>query len=474
MPLLACYETYESGMNMYLGIDIGTTSLKAGLFTYEGDLVRSAVNRYRQFRSYESFVEINPEAFWLALCEVLRELKPPSEISGISVGGHGPSPVFLDASLVPLAPSVLWMDRRAEREASLLSDLLGRPVQPSWYVPQTMWLRNHRPEIFARLRKVVQPMDYVAWKLTGSLTASVASKEILPWSDEEIDAAGLDPEIFPEQQMMGELIGYTKPDASRLACLCGGIPVFAGAPDFVEAILATASFERGIVCDKAGTSEGIELCWDAPIEGFYTAPHPLDRSLWHTGATLSTTGLSMEWVASLVSKHPWELAAEAEIAPPGSCGLIFLPYMSRERHSISAMGAIVNISLNHGLSEVSRAIMEGCACAMRLVIDRFKEKGVYIKEMRTTGTQSISRLWNQIKADVTGLPVVSQMVPEGEMLGAAMIAAYGSGDYHSIQEASRCMAHPNERFEPDNVTGDMIFEQFRRAAGSVSRTECLK
>ncbi|MCQ8904001.1 MAG: FGGY family carbohydrate kinase [Methanothrix sp.] len=459
---------------MYLGIDIGTTSVKAGLFTHDGDLVRGAVNRYRRFRRYESFAEINPEAFWLALCEALRELKPPSDISGISIGGHGPSPVFLDASMEPVAPSMLWLDRRAEREASMLSELLGRPVQPSWYVPQTMWLRNHKPEIFARLRKVLQPMDYLAWKLTGSLTASIASKEILPWSDEEIDAAGLDPEIFPEQRIMGELMGWTKTDASRRAGLPGGIPVFAGAPDFVEAILATASFERGIVCDKAGTSEGIELCWDAPVEGFYTAPHPLDGSLWHTGASLSTTGMSMEWVASLVSKHPWELAAEAEIAPPGSGGLIFLPYLSSERHSISAVGAMVNISLNHGLPELSRAIMEGCACAMRQVIDRFKERGAHIKEIRTTGTQSISRLWNQVKADITGLPVVSQRVPEGEMLGAAMIAAYGSGDYHSLQEASRCMAHPNERFVPDSTTGEMIFEQFRMAAGGIPHTKSIK
>ncbi|HOK58736.1 MAG TPA: FGGY family carbohydrate kinase [Methanothrix sp.] len=459
---------------MYLGIDIGTTSVKAGLFTHEGDLVRGAVNRYRQFRSCESFVEINPDVFWNALCEALRELKPPPEISGISIGGHGPSPVFLDASMEPIAPSILWLDVRAEREASLLSELLGRPVHPAWYVPQTMWLRNHRPEIFTRLRKVLQPMDYVAWKLTGSLTASIASKEMLPWSDEEIDAAGLDPGIFPEQQIMGELIGCTRPDLSRRAGLPGGIPVFAGAPDFVEAILATASFERGIVCDKAGTSEGIELCWDAPIEGFYTAPHPLDGALWHTGASLSTTGLSMEWMASLVSKHPWELAEEAEISPPGSGGLTFLPYLSSERHRISAMGAMVNISLNHGLPEVSRAIMEGCACAMRLVIDRFKEMGAYIKEIRTTGTQSISRLWNQMKADVTGLPVITQRVLEGEMLGAAMIAAYGSGDYHSIREASRCMSHPRERFEPDSMTGDRIFEQFRRSAGGVAYSGRIK
>lgn len=461
-------------MDMYLGIDIGTISVKAGLFTHDGDLVRATVNRYRQFRRYESFAEVNPEAFWLALCEALRELKPPAEISGISIGGHGPSPVFLDASMEPVAPSMLWMDRRAEREASLLSDLLGRPVQPSWYVPQTMWLRNHRPEIFSRLKKVVQPMDYVSWKMTDSLTASIASKEILPWSDEEIDVAGLDPDLFPERRMMGELIGCTRSDISRSAGLSGGIPVYAGAPDFVEAILATASFERGVVCDKAGTSEGIELCWDAPIGGFYTAPHPIDRALWHTGASLSTTGLSMEWMASLLSKHPWELAAEAETAPPGSGGLVFLPYLSHERHSISAMGAMVNISLNHGLPEISRAIMEGCACAIRLVIDRFKENGAHVKEIRTTGTQSISRLWNQMKADITGLPVISQRVPEGEMLGAAMIAAYGSGDYHSIQDASRCMAHPKDRFEPDGATGEMILEQFRRAASSISHAESFK
>ncbi len=450
---------------MYLGIDIGTVSIKAGLFTQDGELVRGVVNRYRSLKCADSFLEIDPNLFWLSLCKVMRELRP-LDVQGVSVGGHGPSPVFLDASMKPVAPSLLWLDRRAAREARELSESIGRDVHPAWYIPQTMWIRNHRPDLFMRIKKVLQPMDYISWRLTGSLYSSVASREILPWSSEEVEAAGLNPELFPEHRVMGELIGYVTQDASRQTGLRGGVPVYAGAPDFVEAILATAAFEKGLICDKAGTSEGIELCWSSPIRGFYTAPHPVARDMWHTGATLSTTGLSLEWLASITSKDAGELALEAELAPPGSRGLIFLPYLAYERHGVSAKGAFLNLTLEHATSELARAVMEGCACAMRLVIENFKENGAEPREIRTTGTQSLSRLWNQIKADVTSLPVVSQMVPEGEMLGAAMVAAYGSGEYRSISEASREMAHARERFHPNEDIGEEIFDRFKRAVTS--------
>jgi xylulokinase len=350
----------------------------------------------------------------------------------------------------PLA-SLSWMDLRAKEEAGLLSKRLGRSISPAWFAPKALWLKLKRPGTYERSRWFLQAMDFASLRLTGEVFAGIASPDIMPWGDEEIEAAGLDRSRFPELRRMGEPIGAVTREASRATGLPEGTPVFSGAPDFVEAILGTASLEKGLVCDKGGTSQGVELCWDREIRDprFYSAPHPAAPGLWHIGAAIAATGKSLEWLGALLKTAPEEMVRLAEHSPPGSRGLIFLPHLAEERSALfQAPGGFLFISLDHQREDLVRAVLEGCALAARRVISAMRELGAQPREIRATGGQTKSRLWSQIKADIAGLEVVTTEAVHGEVLGAAMIAAFGAGFFPDLRMASLGMARPKERFFP--------------------------
>jgi xylulokinase len=315
-----------------------------------------------------------------------------------------------------------------------------------------MWLRRFEPAAFQAIKWLAQPMDYIAYRLCGNLVAAVASLKIVPWQEDEISESGLNPSLFPPFAVMGSSIGSLTERALLETNLRRGTRVFAGAPDFVEAILATSSQEAGIVCDKAGSSEGLELCSAVPLKtGFYTALHPISDGMHHIGASISTTGLTIEWLCSLTGRTAQQLAKMAEDVPLGSSGLRFYPHLAAERSFLFGSrpeGLISGLRLHHGAPELARCMMEGCSNAVALVITEYRSAGAEISEIRVTGGQSRSMLWNQMKSDMTGLDVVVPAVPDGEMLGAAMIAAAGSGVAEGLQQASRMMAVQAGRIHP--------------------------
>lgn len=465
-----------SGTVYTIGVDIGTTNAKAGLYSDDGRMVRSAVIRYDSYSGSNASASgifrlcRDPLLFWAATRDLLRQIGPVREdVRGLSVGGQGPTLIALDSKMRPVYRSMLWLDGCAAEEAAVLSARLGRPVPPSWFVPKAMWLSSHVGEAFARTRWLVQPMDYVAWRLTGGLVTAVASGEILPWMDEEIAAAELDSRLFPRIAVMGTSIGRMTAEASRETGLPVGLEVFVGAPDFVEVILGTATVKGGQVCNKAGTSDGLELAWDRRIDrpGIYSAPHPVLTGLWHAGATIPSTGCSFMWLAEITKTTPSDLARLASQVTPGSGGLMFqLGLKGKNPYATEGMpGALFGIRHSHDRSDLARAVMEGCACALRRALETFRSEGAHPREIRITGGQSRSRLWNQIKADVLGLDVAAQESPEGEVLGAAMIAAFGSGIYEDLVTASLKMARPGEVFHPLEENRE-IYEQL-----TISQTE---
>lgn len=463
-----------------IGIDIGTTAAKAGLYSDDGRIVRSAVVRYDHY--FDSFGSEasgvwrlcrDPLIFWAAARDLLKQIRPVREdVRGLSVGGQGPTLLALDSRMRPVYPAMLWLDGFASSEAASLGARLGRPVPPSWFVPKAMWLLSHASSAFARTRWLVQPMDYIAWRLTGVLVTAVASSEIVPWSDDEIAAAELEAWLFPRLCVMGTSIGRVTAEASQDTGLPNGLEVFAGSPDFVEAILGTAAVKSGLVCNKAGTSDGLELCWDRRIDrpGIYCAPHPVAAGLWHSGVTIPSTGCSFMWLSRITGFSPADLTPLAEQSPPGSRGLVFHPGLAGETHTASGgmPGVLWGIRHSHDRSDLARAVMEGCACTLGRLLEIFRSEGAHPEQIRITGGQSRSNLWNQIKADVLGLDIATQESPEGEVLGAAMIAAFGSGIYEDLKTASLKMARPGEVFHPQEENRE-IYEQL-----SLSQTELYR
>ena len=429
-----------------IGLDVGTTTAKAGAFTSDGCLIKESEIRYVD--------RGDPGSWWQALVKAAAEVVPQKEthgdIVGISVGSQGPSLVALGEDQEVLCPALMWNDLRARAEAEKLSAELGRFVNPAWFVPKAMWLQNHHPEIYSRTRWLLQAMDYAALKLTGNTTAGMVSSAIAAWSDKEVSASGLDSSKFPPVLNMVEPVGEVTHEASRITGLPPGIPVFSGAPDFIESILGTATVEKGLVCDKAGTSEGVELCWDKPLPGFFCAPHPVSAGLWHVGVSIASTGLCLDWLASILGVSVQEAVDLARESPPGSNGLVFMPHLAEERSSLfsGAKGGFYNLSQDHGRPDLSRSVMEGCAMAIYRALLTMHEGGAEVLEIRTTGGQSRSDLWNQTKADVTGLRIMRTEAIHSEVTGAAAIAANGAGLYPDLKAASLGMARFSKRYMP--------------------------
>lgn len=451
---------------LLIGVDVGTTLAKAGVFTSEGQLVRGASRRYK-FK--EGFAETDPLHWWDAVAEALKEVTSDckEEIAGISVGGQGPTMVALDENADPLCPAILWMDLRAVEEAERLSKMLDRRISPAFFVPKGMWLKEKRPDLYKRTRWLIQPMDYIIYRLTGEISTGLATRDIALFRDDEVSAGELNPTLFPEISLMGEMVGAVRSEASMATGIPLGTPVFSGAPDFVEAILGTGAFEKGIVCDRGGTSEGIELCWDKEIrdDRLYSAPHPVAPGMWHLGGTISTAGKSLEWIGSVIGHaSSMNLSEIAEYSPPGSRGIVFLPYLAGDRGTdpkSRGMGGFFRLSVDHKREDIVRSVMEGCACSIEDLLSVMRELGARPSEIRVTGSQARSRLWNQIKADVTGLRVLVSLVIEGEVLGAAIIAAYGAGLYPDLKSASSAMINFKEVILPRDETRP-VYERLSR------------
>ena len=449
-------------MKSLVGIDMGTTQTKCGIFSCEGDLIVQAKSSYPLYsEECEGAGTSEPDDWWEAVQRDLIECAAKAsmkDIKGICVGSQGPSLVALDERGNPVRSSLLWLDNRAVTEAEFLSLKIGRHDDPASFIPKALWIKNNEPELFKKIRWFIQPLDYVCYKLTGKIRASISSEHLKPWGEDEISAAGLDRELFPPFIKMGEYLGEVTPEASRLTGIPAGIPVFAGTggADFVEVLVGTATLKKGRICDRGGTSQGVDLCWEKPIEnqGMCCVPHPIVEGQFHVGGLMSTTGKALQWYKDLYYGKDVSFEDVMKIAatsPPGSRGLLFLPYLSGARTpwwDPHARGTFVGISLENTRGDFIRAILEGVALGINQVIRIFKSNGVTPSELRTCGGQADSPLWNQVKADITGLTVKVPEISDGEILGLIIIAGKGAGIFKDIIDTAERLVKFTQHYYP--------------------------
>ncbi len=461
---------------MYLiGIELGTTRIKTGIYDLNGNLITEEAKSYPLFfERREGKAESNPSDWWKAVKSTLKSTLsrlPNKEIKAIAVGSHGPSLVALDKNFAPVAPSILWMDKRSTAEAEFISAKLNRKSNDlAWFVPRALWLKNNNPDVFSKIHYLVQPLDFINCKLTGEITATLASDFIKPWNNDIIAASGLDKTLFPSFTKMGEPIGYITKQASVDTGLPPHTPVIAGTggADFVEAYISSAIVKKGIVCDRGGTSQGVNLCWDKQLDDsrFFRAPHPLVPELFHVSGLMATSGKSLQWYKELYygKKKPYKkFFKDAAKSPAGSKRLIFLPYLTGERTpwwDSKARGVFFGLSLEHEEKDIVRAILEGVGFGICHIINLFKENGAVPTEIRACGGQARSPLWNQIKADITGLPVKTTKIVDSATLGMAIIAGKGVGLYDSIVDTANTLVKIDKVYEP-NQKNHRLYSQMQ-------------
>ncbi len=464
-------------MPYYLGLDVGTSGTKALLVTETGRPVASDTQEYPLSTPRPLWAEQNPADWWHACLQATRNVLSKANVRGDDVLGVGLSgqmhgSVFLNAHGEVLRPALLWCDQRTQLECDWITAQAGRenlvkeisnPVLTGFTAPKIVWLRNHEPEIYAQVAKVLLPKDYIRYLLTGVYATEVsdASGTALfnvarrEWSDGVLTAADIPRQWMPDCAESIEITGRVSPNAARLTGLAAGTPVAGGGGDQAAGAVGSGIVETGIVSSTVGTSGVVFAYADAPATDPELRVHTFCHAVpekWHVmGVTLSAGG-SLRWlrdtffqpemvVGKFIQTDPYEfMAREAELTAPGSEGLLFLPYLTGERTphpDPNARGAFVGLTLRHTRAHCARAVMEGVAYALNDTFTIFGEMGVPITQVRASGGGAKSAVWRQIHADVTGHEHVTLSVDEGPALGAALLAMVGTGAYPTVAAACR-------------------------------------
>lgn len=457
-----------------LAVDLGTSAVKAGVIDLEGRLLGLADRTYPLIEhGGPGWVEQDAALWWSAAREAMRVAIGASlgtRIVGVCIGGQGPSLVAVDRAGEPLANAIIWMDRRTEGERHAISERIGAELSPYSNVPKAMWIRVHRPEVYARTHVFLQSWDYVAYRLTGlAVASSFAGATVFP--RDAVAAAGCDEAKFPREIVMGQPVGGVRADAAAECGLEPGVVVAGGVNDATATVLGAGLVRRGLALDLGGTSGGIALAWDRPLleKGLTAWPAPAP-GLFICGGSFATSGRALPWLMSVTGYAPdayAEVESDASKIAAGADGVVFLPYLAGERTPIwdeRASGVFFGLSDRHTRAHLARAVFEAVAYQLRHVADTMREAGAALDELRITGGQAKIRLWHRIKADVLGVPVVVPSVTEGALLGEAMLAAAGAGRATDPAAAAARFLTESARYEPDAATAanyDAAYRTYR-------------
>lgn len=443
-----------------LGIDLGTTEVKAGLVALDGSLVAIARAGYGLAVGHgPGWAEQDPGAWWSAVVGAVRQLHRSEvaaglEIVAIGVDGHGPTLVPVDARGEATRPAITFLDTRTAAEAAELEAATGVRGWGLGPLPAALWMERHEPDAAAVTRWYLSTWEWLAFRLTGEAVAPLVAHQVAP-DPPRAATTGVRVDRRPPDGVMGAIVGQLTPTAADALGLQPGIPVAGGTNDAFASYLGAGLLEPGDAYDPGGSAGGFGVYWHEPVEvpGAYVSPAPLEGR-YSVGAAMAATGRALDWFRDEVidgATTTDQLIEEAATTPPGADGLVFLPYLAGERSPIwdpSATGLLAGLTLAHGRGHIARAIMEASALALRHVSEPMLAAGVRVTAMRACGGPARSETWNQIKADVTGFRVLVPAVRETAVLGAAMLGAVAIGAHQDLPTAIRSMTRVAGVLEP--------------------------
>lgn len=472
-------------MRHVLGLDLGSSSAKVGLFTLDGHCARITNVSYPTSEPQPGFREQDPRLWWDAVVSGIREVTSAvrlNDILAVGTSGHISSQTFVDRNGAPLRPALTFQDRRAWSEVEELhSDFtreelaiqLGIDLPPaaSWPLPRLLWFKKHEPKTLERAHLLLQAKDSVNFRLTGEFATDASSNRgIVDFSSDTVAESvlsklGLPAHLMPRICGPAEVIGRVCRKAASETGLPAGIPVVAGWNDLNASALGNGCVDDGDAFDITGTSDhlGVVSCVSHWVPELMCAPYLPGKRLFY-GVT-SNGGGSLAWYKGAFSKSVEELICLAESAPAGSDSLLFLPYLDGERSPIwdaRACGAFVGIQSLHGEAHFVRAILEGVAFSLRQILDLVdQDAGNLTEPIVISGGAARSGSWNQIKANVWARPAAVTENLDSAGLGAAMLAAVAAGEYRDCETAARGMARLRARYTVDPGLAAR-YEQFYR------------
>ncbi len=424
------------------------------------------------------WAEQRPEDWASAAVLAIRGVLEKAGISGSDVRGVGLSGqmhglVMLDREGAVIRPSLIWCDQRSQPQVDFINRKLGKervlewisnPVLTGFTLPKLLWVRDHEPGHFERMRTMLLPKDYVRYQLTGEFATEVsdASGTALldvvnrRWSFDMVDGLGLDRGILPAVHESSEVSGVVSTRAAGLTGLAPGTPVVGGGGDQAAGAVGNGIVEPGIVSCTLGTSGVVfahtdSAAWD-PAGRVHTFCHAV-RDKWHVMGVTQGAGLSLQWFRNHLAPGVGydALMDEASTAPAGSQGLFWLPYLMGERTphlDVNARGAWIGLTARHTRADLIRAVIEGVAYSQKDCLGIIEGLGVGVDSVRVSGGGARSQLWRQILADVFDRRVVTLASQEGSAYGAALLAMVGTGLFGSVAEACSVCIREVDSVEP--------------------------
>ena len=486
---------------LVVGADFGTEGVRVGLFDLSGGLKGYASQPYRTVHPGPAAAEQDPQEWWSAFVSAMRALMSdsnasPDQVVGLGFDATSCSVVFCKATGEPLRPAIIWMDVRAAAEASevggtgspALRYQAGPSASAEWMPAKALWVKRHQPEIFDEAEVVCEFVDWIGFRLTGRWTASLNNTTARwyyqgrhgGWPTDLYGAIGLDDvlELFPREILpLGERQGELTPEVAAAIGLNAGTSVAQGGADAFVAMLGLDVAAPGRVALITGSSHlQLALSEEAiyPPGLFGGFPDAVVPGLAMIEGGQVSTGSVANWFRELLRSGGGEidyrqLDEAASSVDAGADGLVMLDYWQGNRTPYTdpkARGVLWGMTLGHGQGHVWRAILEGVAYGTAQIIDVMRKAGIPTEEIVVCGGACNSRLWLQIHADVTGLPLRTTEVPEAACLGSAILGAVAADSFSSLPEASAAMVSAADVVEPASGIADVYDFYLERYNGT--------
>lgn len=455
--------------------DLGTSGNKATLFDEEGKLIASRVASYQTVYAAGNRAEQNPADWWKAIVETtnaLLQLVSPADIAGIALSGQMMGCLCVDKKGNPLHPHLLYCDQRSQEEEALLAEkidplrfyeITGHRISASYSIEKLMWIRKHLPEVFANTDKMLNAKDYINFRLCGTIAtdpsdASGTNAYDLnrwAWSDEIIEAAGLDQSLFPQVRSSIDVIGEVTEAAARETGLRKGTPVICGGGDGSCAGVGVGCVAPGSSYNYLGSSSWVALTVEKPVvdeqRRTMNWAHVVPGML-HPSGTMQTAGASYNWMVQQLCRHEkaeaalskgsvYDLIDEQILQSPlGANKLLFLPYMMGERSprwNVNAKGAFIGLTVGHTHADMLRAVMEGITLNLGLIVNIFRQH-VPVENMTVIGGCAQNPVWQQMMADIYQTDIhIPNYLEEATSMGAAILAGIGAGLFKDFSVTDR-------------------------------------
>lgn len=470
----------------YIGLDLGTSALKLLLMSGQGQICKIISKEYPISFPKPGWSEQNPVDWWNAAVDGIRELirdVDKDQIKGISFGGQMHGLVVLDKDDNVIRPAILWNDGRTTEECNYLNEVVGTEKLSQYTAniafagftaPKILWMQKHEPENFSKIHKIMLPKDYLAYRLSDVFCTDVSDAsgmllfdvEHKCWSEEMLNICGVKREQVADIYESYEAVGTVTPEAAEELGLSDNVKIIAGAGDNAAAAIGTGTVGDGKCNISLGTSGTIFISSKNFGVDQNNALHSFAHADGHfhlMGCMLSAASCNKWWMEDIIGTKEYGKEQES-IQRMGENHVFFLPYLMGERsphNDPDARGAFIGMSMDTKRSDMTLAVLEGVAFAMRDSLEIAKSLGIDIKKTTICGGGAKSLLWRKIMANVLNLEVDIIESEEGPGYGGAILAAVGCGEYSSVEEAAKKLVKVVDTVKPDPELAAKYEERYK-------------